>query len=317
MRSFRNALILATIAMTSAASAAGDDAKAAALYDEAKALVTAGKWAEACPKLAESHRLAPKMYTVYRLAECYEHTGQRASSLKRYREAAIEATKAGETSKAKAALERAEKLEPTVPKLTLQLDGQTGLEVRVDDVVFPADAPTMIDPGAHSVSISAPNKKTYRTTVKIPDDASTTNLVIPPLAEAEKDAPPAVVAPVAAPTPEAPPTPSNTTRTIGMVLAGTGVVAIGVGGYLALSARSKYHDADAHCPAAGCDDIGAKQTEDARSLGNVATVVMGAGLAIGVTGAVLWLTAPSKSDNNAAKVGLTVLPGGLLLNGSF
>ena len=69
MRSFRNALIVATIAMTSTASAAGDDAKAAALYDEAKALVTAGKWAEACPKLAESHRLAPKMYTVYRLAD--------------------------------------------------------------------------------------------------------------------------------------------------------------------------------------------------------------------------------------------------------
>lgn len=293
------------------ARAAGDDAKAQALYDEAKTNVAAGKWSEACPKLAESQKLAPKGNTAYRLAECYEHIGKRASAWRRYREAAIAATTAGETGKAKAALERAEKLEPSLPKLAVT---SKAFELRVDGVVV-SESLLPIDPGEHNIEVVAPHKKPYRATIVIPDDASTTTLAIPAL-EDEVVAPPPETQPVVAdPKPEEPAAKANNTRLIGMVLAGTGVVAIGVGGFLALSARSKYHDADPHCPPAGCDEIGAKATEDARSLGNIATVVIGAGLAIGVTGTVLWLTAPSTRE--APRVGITVLPTGMLLRGEF
>lgn len=304
--------VLASITVASSPAAAGDSAKAQALYNDAKANVAAGNWSEACPKLAESQSLDPKMNTVYRLAECYEHVGKRASAWRRYREAAIAATTAGETGKAKAALERAEKLEPTLPHLAIQ-NSEKGGTVRVDSVAV-TEASVAVDPGAHIVEVTAPNKKPYRSTVVIPDDASTTTLAIPALedasvATAKADEKP----PVTDVAPEPPR--SSSTKVIGIVLAGTGVVAIGVGGFLALSARSKYHDADPHCPPAGCDAIGAAATDDARTLGNIATVVMGAGLAIGITGTVLWLTAPSTRDT--PRVGVTVLPSGLLLRGEF
>lgn len=312
------AVAVVTLASTATTASGGtDDAKAQALYDEAKADVAAGKWTDACPKLATSQKLAPKMNTAYRLAECYEHIGKRASAAKRYREAAIAATTAGETGKAKAALDRAEKLQQAgLPKLSVV--AAAGCEVRIDgEPLTSAElaGPFAIDPGEHAVEATAPQKKSYRASFVIPEGASTTTLAIPELenevtaAPITEPAPP----PLKDPEPTAPPT--NTTKVIGMVLAGTGVVAIGIGGFLALSARSKYHDADPHCPPAGCDEIGAQATEDARRLGNVATVVIGAGLALGITGTVLWLTAPSHRE--APRAALTLTPTGVLLRGEF
>jgi hypothetical protein len=310
----RARLVLAVLLCATTAHA--EDPRAQTLYDEAKTHVAAGQWNEACPKLAESQKLAPKMNTVYRLAECYEHIGLRASAWKRYREAAIAATTAGETGKAKAALERAEKLAPTLAKLSVKAPPDAN--VRIDGIALTeseVSTPFAIDPGDHPVEVTAPKKKTFNTSVTIPNDNTTTSLVIPALADDTTGEP---VTP-ATPKPSAPETTSNPSRTIGMVLAGTGVVAIGIGGFLALSARSKYHDADPHCPIEGCNEVGKQMTDDARSLGNVATVVIGAGLAIGITGAVLWLTAPSVSTSRGStpRVGLTVLPGGLSLRGEF
>ena len=61
-----------------------------------------------------------------------------------------------------------------------------------------------------------------------------------------------------------------------------GIAAIGVSSYLTLSARSKYNDAlAAHCGGMtnGCDDVGLKDTHDARHQANIATIVFSVGLA--------------------------------------
>ena len=316
--------ILAVLLGASHAFAGEGDVKAQVLYDDAKTLVAAERWTEACPKLEESQKLAPKMNTAYRLAECYEHIGKRASAWRRYRDAAIAATQAGETGKAKAALERAEKLEPTLPKLVVDSKASKETELRLDGApVAGADVgvAVAIDPGVHELEARASHKKTFRTSVTIPDDASTTTLVVPALEdETATTAGPKTGQPdvaIASPSRR-----SSATVTVGIVMVGTGIAALGVGGYLALSARSKYHDADAHCPPSGCDDVGAAATSDAQSLGNIATAVIGAGLAIGVTGAVLWITAPSSTDAAHAKstqpsLSLSLVPGGMLLRGAF
>ena len=294
--------------------------RALALYDEAKTLASAGDWASACPRLEESKKLVADMKTVYRLAECYERIGKPASAWRNYREAAIAATKAGETAKARAALDRAAQLEPKLPKLNVTSQAGPTAELRIDDVVIPppwTDAPFPIDPGEHVVTVTAAEKKPFRASLTVPDDTSTSTLAVPALEDDVKVVAPKPaddVAPIAAPR-------TSPMRTVGLVMIGGGIVVTGIGGFLALKARSKYHDADDHCPAAGCDDVGFSETADARSLGNVATVLVGAGLAIGVTGVVLWATAPTSSDTTtktattSMKIGVT--PTGLVWSGAF
>src|SRR5689334_22228130 len=63
-----------------AQSAVDKAAAAQVLFDEGMRLMSRGDAREACPKLAEAQRLDPGMATQFRLAECYEKTGRRASA---------------------------------------------------------------------------------------------------------------------------------------------------------------------------------------------------------------------------------------------
>lgn len=315
------AVILALVLSPAVASAETNQEKAQALYDQAKSLVEGGNWEAACPKLLESKKLVADMKTVYRLAECYEHVGKIASAWRNYQEAAIAAAKAGETAKGRAALDRAAAIEPKLGRLRLSSKAPAGAVLKVDGEVVPqpwVDTSFTIDPGEHAIDVEAPGKKPFHASVKTAE--GTTPFAIPEL-ESETTAPappPASTEPAPmAPAPETPKeaSPAMSTRTkVSWALIGTGVVATGIGGYLALSAKSKYHDADAHCPPSGCDDVGFAQTNDARSQANVATFVIGAGLAVGAAGVVL-LVLPHGEQSPSTTVSLTTQ--GVLLRGSF
>jgi hypothetical protein len=108
-------------------------------------------------------------------------------------------------------------------------------------------------------------------------------------------------------------------RTTGLVVSGTGVLALGVGGALALLAKSKADGASCNVNNVCATSADVEQRHAAVQQANVATVFVVVGAALGVGGAVLWLAAPSgKAD--AAKPGVTgvgVAPSGLVVGGQF
>ena len=101
-----------------------------------------------------------------------------------------------------------------------------------------------------------------------------------------------------------------------------GAIGMGIGGLLGVSAKAKYGNAvSTHCSGAVCDAEGKRSTDEARSLGNTATVFFAIGGALAAVGGVLWWTGSSAAPASKvpagpkAAVGLTV--GGVVLAGSF
>jgi tetratricopeptide (TPR) repeat protein len=311
MTRVRLAAICVALSCETGALADTNDGKAQALYDEAKGLVAQGNWAAACPKLLDSKRLSAEMKTIYRLAECYERVGKLGAAWRNYQEAAIAAAKAGETEKSRAAIERAAAIEPKIGKLRASSQAQADAELAIDDETIArpwADSALGLDPGEHTIEVRAAGKKPFHATVTIAA-GKTATLAVPAL---ETEA--ATLAP-ADNKPEAPgaatSTPTPLTTTVGWVLLGAGVVTTGVGGYLAFSASSKYHEADTECGTNGCNAAGFEATNDARRLGNVATFVFSAGVALAAGGVVL-LILPRKEPTTVAFTGQ-----GVFLRGSF
>ena len=75
------ALTLTALLVASAAEAAPPaTGPAPALAREAKQLMAAGKYAQACPKFAESQRLSPSASTLIDLASCHDKQGKPATA---------------------------------------------------------------------------------------------------------------------------------------------------------------------------------------------------------------------------------------------
>jgi hypothetical protein len=310
---------------------------AEALFEDARSLAAAGKYAEACPKFADSQRLGPSVSTLLNLANCWEKLGRTATAWATYREAASAANAAGRKDYLATALRRADGLAPKLARLTVTIapPAAPGLQVKRDGVaVDSAEWGTGIpvDPGPHAVEASAPGRKTWTVSVDVAQDGVQASVTVPVLDEAPAEAPPASPAGAATPaaTPVslagAPPSPDTTApntgnaqRIVGAVLAGAGVVGLGVGGLLALGAKNKYDDSLGHCETSNpnlCSPEGLQQRNDARSEGNVATVFVGAGGALLVAGAITWFTAPHGSRPATA---FQVLPtlGGVMARGAW
>jgi hypothetical protein len=116
--------------------------------------------------------------------------------------------------------------------------------------------------------------------------------------------------------------PNNGRRTLGWVVAGTGVIGLGVGTAFAIHAKSKYDDSLPFCRPDDknkCFQEGITLREDSRRAGNIATLVVGAGAAAVIAGAVLLLTAPSSIDKPRAALVPSVGPDvkGLAVVGTY
>jgi hypothetical protein len=86
-------------------------------------------------------------------------------------------------------------------------------------------------------------------------------------------------------------------RPLGLVLGGTGVVALGIGTYFGLRAISKKSDSEAHglCNKTQCmNDKGLTLTHEAQHAATLANVFVVGSVALLAAGAVVYFTAPSE-----------------------
>jgi len=260
------------------------------LFAEGKALL-ASNLLQACAKFDQSLQYNPAAIgTLLNVALCDEKLGRVATAVAKFSEARDRAKEQGLTQHVRAAEEHIAALEPAVPyleiKLTERLDGTT---IVLDDhlVALDALAQIAVDPGERELVVNAPDRLPYRATLVIAR-ADRKTVVVPALARS------VVIA--------------SSQRRIGQIAAVGGGVAVATGLGLGLYGRQLYRKQfdDGLCthPDGGalCTPQGQVQTQRARTLGNVGTVVGGVGLAIAGVGAYLWLRAPGPASDKLAIV---------------
>ena len=307
--------LLTLLAVGSATPAHADDASAVAaatvLFDEGVKLMDSGRAEEACPKLARSQALAPSGGTLQVLAECYEKTGKLASAWITFREVASRAASAGKRDAEASAVERANRLEPQLPRLTITVPAASktsGLEVRRDGVVL-KDAelgvPVPADPGPHVISATAPHMKPFKKTVTT-RARETLDFPIPTLAPETVEMNGAGASSPDNGTTEPPheETPTgNAQRGIGLGVAGVGVASLIVGGVFGMLAKSKNDEAldPKNCPTATqCNATGISLTDAAKSRALISTILVVVGGAAVVGGGILFFTAPRQKSGMAS-----------------
>jgi len=302
-RTLPRLLLVLTLAGASAlarpalAQSAADSATAEILFNEALALLESNKAAEACRKLEESQRLDPGVGTLLYLADCYQQTSRTASAWATFREAAYMA-KARADEREAVALEQAQKLEPTLSYLTIEVSAPAGELTLLHDgkvvgqplwgTAFP------VDPGVHQLEASAPGKKPWTASIDITPGPYQERVIVPALEDAPAET---LTAPPVQPVRPAEPTSDGRTqRTVGWVLLGAGSAAVVTGGIFALLARGDDSDAEAECRPDRrelCNPAGVDLASSANTKATLAGVSAGLGLAAAGAGITLLLTAPS------------------------
>jgi hypothetical protein len=314
--------------LASSARAQSEAALAESLFEEGRALMDAEKYADACPKLAESQRLDPALGTLLNLALCNERLGKNATAWAQYREALAIASRSSDP-RADFARDHIQGLEPKLSRLTVAVSTRTsGLAIRLDGVALSQAAwgtAVPVDPGEHRVEASAPGHESWSTTVSIGAAAASERIDVPALTPSAAPSVPPIqpapsvqpAAPVSQTSPPREPEPSSP-RTAGYIVGGAGVVALGVGTYFGIRALDLNSQAKDKCPTDDtCVDDGAELSDEALTSSRIATVAIGLGV-VGVgVGAYLVLSAPSGEP--AAALSTAWLPGGgaLRLSGRF
>ena len=301
---------------------------AQALFDEARRLMDARRFAEACPKLAESQRLDPGGGTQLNLAICHEKEGKLATAKLDYEEALALAAKDNRKDREQIARERSAALAATVPRLSVVVGPGTdteGLEVKLDGLVLRRAAwgvATTVDPGTHLIEATAPGRTTWTTSVAV--EASQRRAVevpaLAPLGVLPAGEPSIVIAPPPPPPPSAELAPAREPApyflapkkanpvfygALAVTIAGVGTSVIT--GALALSARSDAKSAGClpdrqYCP----DQQGYDAADRASTMAWVSTISLG----VAAVGALTVLIAPSKIRGEKPAVRAGVLPGG-------
>lgn len=299
------ALALA-LGSTALSASADDRAIAQQAFQEARALMDAGRVAEACPKFAAAAALSPTAGVRLNLSDCYAKLGKTASAWSKADEALALAERAGDASAAGLARERKAALAAKLSYLTIAVspDNAAGLELSLDGEKLPSavwGTALPIDPGEHAIVASAPGHRDWTGKATVNGEASREAVEVPRL-EADESA----IAPVAggsAPAPAEPKPASGTLRTVGLVVGGAGVVGLGVGTALGIMAGSKksayeeHQDASGRCVDRECVTL----SQDALGLATGSTIGFIAGGALLATGAVLWFVAPSAAKADEAK----------------
>jgi tetratricopeptide (TPR) repeat protein len=286
------------------------------LFLEGVHLFKDGKFDEACPKLEASLRLDPILSTRFMVARCYEAIGRIASAWSMWsvilKEAEAQGARGAE--RAERAREYVSKLTPRLTRLAIVAPKEATVTVNGQALTTPAPIP--IDPGTHTIGATAPGHMPWSKTIDVTshDEGKVLNVEVKLQPEAAAK-PPERPAPEPAPAEERP---SSSRHVIALVVGGAGVAMIAVGSVFGVMARSSWNDSRSDCDETGCGPTGYDQALSAYHKGNIATVLVGVGVAAVGTGVILWLTAP-KEGATQARIAPSVGPGsvGVTVTGAF
>jgi hypothetical protein len=296
-------------------SGVSNEMRAEYLFRTGEKKFDSGRYTEACNDFAESLRLGPKLGTLLNLALCHETVGKTATAWSEFHHGAAWAAQNGQKDRHDFAMQHALALETKLPRVLLQLPKDAAIgSVDVDGEPLPDSRwylPVFLDPGEHSVAISAPGKQ--RGNVKFRVISSPTEQLVNVPSLSDEVAP----APLPKPEPVAPSDPDRTRRIAGTVLLGAGAVGLVVGVTYGVLAVERRNDIGAGCTDHRCTTEGADVYRDAQSKATVSTVATIVGLGAGAVGG--WLFFTSRPANPGTRVGIVPRAGGaeLGLGGVF
>jgi serine/threonine-protein kinase len=296
--------------------------------------------------LAKTYELLGRLVDALSTYEEVGRIPERATDSKVAKDARVEAaTKAGE-------------LRGRIAHLSFEIAGapsDASTSIVLDGATLPPEALLIaraVDPGPHTVVLKVAGMPDRTESVTLKDGETralhlsagalprlsptlgpkpvesalpATSASAPPIASAPPPAPSASAPPIAsASTTVAPPPPravdrGDTQRTAGLVIGGAGLLGLGIGTFVGLSARSDARGAncDANDVCATSNDVTIRA--NAVSKAKTASGILGIGGALLATGAIVWLSAPS-GDDEGRKTGVTsvgLTPTGVIVGGAF
>jgi serine/threonine-protein kinase len=235
------------------------------------------------------------------IADCYEGQGRFASAYGVFSEARDQARAAGQGERERIARGRAALLEPKLHKLTIVVAapetpgltvkrGESGVRKEVWGLALP------VDKGEWTITASAPGKKPWTGSVKIPEGPGTESVTIPALEDAPAAAAPPKPPEAAPKPPEAPlpkpeePSGLGAQRIGGLVVGSAGLAGLVFASvFTGLAAANKNACGTAtFCPNAA--DF--KRWQRAGTFADTATGLYVGGGALAATGLIVFLTAP-------------------------
>lgn len=293
-RGIAAAAAVALALATTSAYAAEDEAQR--LFDEAHALLDAGRVADACARFRQSLALDPAAGTLLNLGVCLV----RAGSLVEARSILVEARALAVRDDRAERLELADRYLAEVDRRLAHLEisvrgltPTTTVDIEIDGRPVPRDIRTVaLDPGSHVLRADDARGRVLQIAVNLAE-GSTGAVEVDLTGRSARASSPRVGA---RPAPR--PRSVDPWPIVGWGSVGLGVVGAGVGTALGLYAVAADDKADERCGESRCTDAeGASLAAQADSFATASNVSLGVGLGLVAVGTLTLLLAPSRNDN--------------------
>lgn len=177
--------VLATARPAAAQNSDTDRQIAQQLFDDGRALLEARRYAEACPKFAESQRLDPGGGTLVNLAYCHELEGKTATAWSEFRDALGQAIKDDRKDREELARTHIADLAPKLMRVVVQVPERLAArepEINLDKSKLPDAAwntPIPVDPGEHRVTVAIAGSQPWSVAVSVSQPGETYTVEVP------------------------------------------------------------------------------------------------------------------------------------------
>jgi tetratricopeptide (TPR) repeat protein len=316
LRRISGAAMLLAWALSSAPAYADATEQARQHFDRGLGLVDDGQYSEAIVEFNRCYELKPHYAVFYNIGQAYIALAkpvEAAAALRRYLD---EGGKAIDAKRRAAVEKEIQRQQARIATLDIRVL-PAGATVRLDGAELgrsPLSAPVPVGVGTHTVTASfmgyEPGEATATVAggdrgsielnlvqLALPGAGSAAPPPPPPPAAGSPAAPQATEPTPAAPAQAAPPVPDasssgSTMRTLGVLIAATGVVGLGAGATCWFVASSKHEDALSEHQLGNYDDAHQLQSQSEQLVPYVNVGFIGGGV-LAAAGAVLYLVAPS------------------------